>query len=127
MYRTLQQARVLTLGALARIGSPVAPRATSMAKIKASEGILALLRIAHQVHGGVGFYRNYPLERLTRQALVAAGAAGSALWHRRLLSDLLGTDPGAFVRPDAHQNRFFVGDSTNSDKQNSADSLSLIG
>lgn len=103
MYRDLEQARILMAQALWRLdGGKSASREVSMAKIKASEAIPSVLRMAHQIHGGVGFYADYPLESLYRRSIAAQSAYGSATWHRRKLSQLLRDDPKRFRRDDAH-------------------------
>lgn len=99
----LEQARVLTAQATwALAEGHEAARAVSLAKIKASEGIPALLRMAHQLHGGVGYYTSYPLEMLYRRSMAASAAYGSARWHRRRLAHLLSADAARFRRAGAH-------------------------
>ncbi|MBI4506193.1 MAG: acyl-CoA/acyl-ACP dehydrogenase [Chloroflexi bacterium] len=99
----LEQARVLTAQAIWRLADGrEAAREVALAKVKASEGIPALLRMAHQLHGGVGYYTNYPLEMLYRRSMAAAAVYGSARWHRRRLAHLLATDAARFRRAGAH-------------------------
>ena len=107
MYRLLEQTRVLTLQALAAVAEHgrSAVREVALAKIKAGEGIPALLRLAHQVHGGVGYYVDYPLARLYRASMGAQAAYGSGLWHRQRLGRLLASDPAALLPRDAHGRR----------------------
>ena len=64
-------------------------RAVAAAKAKASEAVPWVTRLAHQVHGGVGYYRDYPLEIFTRRAIAAAAAYGDARYHRRRLAGVL--------------------------------------
>jgi alkylation response protein AidB-like acyl-CoA dehydrogenase len=78
----LEKVRVLAAQAISRPGR----REAALAKIKASEAIPALLRTAHQLHGGIGYYRDYPLELLLRRSIVAQSECGSARWHRRALA-----------------------------------------
>jgi acyl-CoA dehydrogenase len=68
----------------------------SLAKAKASEAVPWILRMAHQLHGGVGYYTDYPLERLYRRSMAAQTASGSAAWHRRRLGRLLRENPARF-------------------------------
>jgi alkylation response protein AidB-like acyl-CoA dehydrogenase len=103
MYRVLEQTRILAAQALWRLSNrKSATREVSLAKIKASEGIPWLLRMAHQLHGGVGYDANYPLATLYRRSIAAQGACGSARWHRQRLSRMLATDPESFRREESH-------------------------
>jgi alkylation response protein AidB-like acyl-CoA dehydrogenase len=101
MLRDLVATRLLVAQAAWRLqeGLPAA-REVAMAKAKASEAIPALLRLAHQVTGGVGYYRDYPLEGFYRRALDAAASYGGPLEHRRALAELAARDPAALRRPD---------------------------
>jgi alkylation response protein AidB-like acyl-CoA dehydrogenase len=103
MYRLIEQTRVLTEQAILRLdnGHPAA-REVSLAKIKASEGLVDVLNLAQQIHGGVGYYDDYPLEVYFRRTMAAQGAYGSARWHRRRLGDLLLQSPDRFRRHGAH-------------------------
>ena len=75
MYRDLEQTRILAEAAIQRLDSGLdACRLASMAKVKASEAVGAVVRMAHQLHGGIGYYTDYPLELLYRRALRAQGA-----------------------------------------------------
>jgi alkylation response protein AidB-like acyl-CoA dehydrogenase len=103
MFRDLEQTRILTEAAVQRLDSGLdGSRAVSLAKIKASESVGAIVRTAHQLHGGIGYYTDYPLERLYRRALRAQAAWGSPRWHRSRLAGLLGEDPARFRRDGAH-------------------------
>jgi alkylation response protein AidB-like acyl-CoA dehydrogenase len=64
--------------------------------VKASEAAPAILRVAHQLHGGVGYYTEYPLERLYRRTMGAQTASGSAAWHRLRLARLMRDAPRRF-------------------------------
>jgi alkylation response protein AidB-like acyl-CoA dehydrogenase len=97
MSRDLTVTRLLARQAAARIESGRdARREVSIAKAKASEVIPALTRTAHQIHGAVGYYRDYPLELSYHRALAAAASYGTAADHRRALARLLREDPQAF-------------------------------
>jgi alkylation response protein AidB-like acyl-CoA dehydrogenase len=97
MARDLTVTRLLARQAAARIDSGRdAQREVSMAKAKASEAIPALTRTAHQIHGAVGYYRDYPLELSYHRAIAAAASYGTAADHRRALSRLLREDSLAF-------------------------------
>lgn len=96
IYRELVACRLLAYRAAwaldAAGGDPSeagARRAVAAAKAKASEAIPWATRIAHQVHGGVGYYSDYPLEQDTRRAIAAAAAYGDARYHRRRLAQAL--------------------------------------
>ncbi len=96
IYREVVACRLLAYRAawsLDRMeGDPAASevrRAVATAKAKASEAIPWATRVAHQVHGGVGYYRDYPLEIFTRRAIAAAAAYGDARYHRRRLAGAL--------------------------------------
>jgi 3-oxocholest-4-en-26-oyl-CoA dehydrogenase beta subunit len=104
MYRLLEQTRVLTEQAIMLLDNGgAASREVSLAKIKASEGLIEMLNLAQQVHGGVGYYEDYPLETYYRRTMAAQGAYGSAEWHRRRLREFLYSDPRSFRRPDSHE------------------------
>ena len=104
MYRDVEQTRILTEAAVERLDSGLdACRAVSLAKVKASEAVGAVVRTAHQLHGGIGYYTDYPLELLYRRALRAQGAWGSAAWHRARLARLLREDPDRVRRDGAHR------------------------
>ncbi len=96
IYRELVACRLLAYRAAWALdgagGDPAEPgprRAVAAAKAKASEAIPWATRVAHQVHGGVGYYRDYPLEQHTRRAIAAAAAYGDARYHRRRLAQTL--------------------------------------
>jgi alkylation response protein AidB-like acyl-CoA dehydrogenase len=97
MSRDLTVTRLLARQAAARIDSGRdARREVSIAKAKASEVIPALTRTAHQIHGAVGYYRDYPLELSYHRAIAAAASYGTAADHRRALARLLREEPAAF-------------------------------
>lgn len=97
MARDLTVTRLLARQAAARIDSGRdARREVSIAKAKASEAIPALTRTAHQIHGAVGYYRDYPLELAYHRAIAAAASYGTGADHRRMLAQLLRDDPRAF-------------------------------
>ncbi len=103
MYGQLEQARTLVAQALWRLANGKrATRDVSLAKVKASEGIPWLLRMAHQLHGGVGYDANYPLETLYRRSMAAQAAYGSAAWHRKRLATMLREQPASFRREGSH-------------------------
>ncbi len=97
MLRDLTVTRLLSRQAAARLASGrPALREVSMAKAKASEAIPALTRTAHQIHGAVGYYRDYPLELGYHRALAAAASYGTAPFHRKALAGLMREDMAAF-------------------------------
>jgi acyl-CoA dehydrogenase len=61
----------------------------AMAKIRAGEAVTVVCRIAHQVHGAVGFTREHRLQRLTRRAWAWRDEHGSEEeWAARLGADV---------------------------------------
>lgn len=97
MARDLAVTRLLARQAAVRLSSGRdARREVSMAKAKASDAVPALTRTAHQIHGAVGYYRDYPLELSYHRAIAAAASYGTAADHRRTLARLLREDPQAF-------------------------------
>lgn len=97
MYRDLEACRLLIYQAATRLseGMP-AEREVAMAKAKASEAVPAITQLAHQVHGAVGYYRDYPLGLYHDRALAAQSTYGTARHHRRHLAKLLRQDPIRF-------------------------------
>lgn len=90
MYRDLQLARLLTCQAAWRLSQGLeAGREVSMARIKVSTAVPQVTSLAHQVHGGVGFYTEYPLELYYRRALAGAVALGGVGEHRERLAGWL--------------------------------------
>jgi 3-oxocholest-4-en-26-oyl-CoA dehydrogenase beta subunit len=88
MYRELEVCRLLVWQAadsLARGGV----REVALAKAKTSEAIPKLTRLAHQVHGAIGYYRDYPLELYYHRAIDGQAAYGDAAHHRRVLAQFL--------------------------------------
>ena len=76
--------------------------AAHMAKAKAAAAIPTLLRLAHQITGGVGFYEDYPLAGYYRRAIDLAASYGTAAEHRRALADLVRTHPAALRHGGGH-------------------------
>ncbi len=59
--------------------------ACAVAKARANDAAGAVARIGHQVHGAIGFTREYQLHRYTRRIQSWRGEYGaSAYWNRRL-------------------------------------------
>ena len=104
MYRDLQLSRLLTWQATAAMGEGLAgSREISMAKAKCSETIPALTRMAHQIHGAIAYYRDYPLELYFHRAIAAKAAYGDVGHHRRALSIMLSSDPDGFRGEERHE------------------------
>lgn len=103
MARDLQVCRLLAWQAAARLaaGRP-AEREVAMAKAKCSEAIPALTRTAHQIHGAIAYYRDYPLELHYHRAIAAQAAYGDAGHHRRALARLLRADMDRFRGDGCH-------------------------
>ena len=104
MYRDWQACRLLVYQAAARIdkGGSCA-REVSLAKTKASEAIPAMTRLAHQIHGSIAYYRDYPLELYYHRALAAQVAYGDAFFHRRQLAGMLRDDASRFRGDSGHE------------------------
>lgn len=93
MYRDVESMRILAASVLSgRLTDTEDPAAVSSAKANASIKGLGVLQMAHQLHGGVAFYVDYPLELLYRRCIVLQGEYGSARWHRARLAHLLQQD-----------------------------------
>jgi alkylation response protein AidB-like acyl-CoA dehydrogenase len=70
MTAGIQSARLLVCkAALSLNNAKLAVRQTAMAKLVASEIAVAVCREALQMHGGYGYVKDYPVERLYRDAL----------------------------------------------------------
>lgn len=90
IYRDLQVSRLLAWQAAASLGEGLSGRReVSMAKAKCSEVMPAATRVAHQIHGAIAYYRDYPLELYYHRAIAAQAAYGDASHHRRQLSELM--------------------------------------
>jgi alkylation response protein AidB-like acyl-CoA dehydrogenase len=103
MARDLQVCRLLAWQAAARIasGKPAA-REVSVAKAKCSEAMPALTRTAHQIHGAIAYYRDYPLELHYHRAIAAQAAYGDARHHRAALARILRDDLDSFRGDGRH-------------------------
>ena len=103
MYRDLEVSRLLAWQAAASLGDGlVGDRETAMAKAKTSEAMPAVTRTAHQIHGAIAYYRDYPLELYYHRAIAAQAAYGDAGHHRRALARLLREDLGRFRGDSPH-------------------------
>lgn len=90
MYRDIEVSRVLTYLAAWRLSEGLpAPKEVSLAKAKLSVAYPAITRMAHQIHGGVAFYTDYPLEIYYRKAAAAQVMFGDADHHRELIAQQL--------------------------------------
>jgi len=76
--------------------------AAHMAKAKAAAAIPVLLRLAHQITGGAGFYEEYPLAGYYRRAIDLAASYGTAAEHRRTLAELARMHPAALRHGGGH-------------------------
>lgn len=102
MYRDIEVCRLLAWQAVASANDRGCLREAAMAKAKCSDAIPGVTRTAHQVHGAIAFYRNYPLELYYTRAVAAQAAYGGARYHRRILADMLRNNPDQFRREERH-------------------------
>lgn len=94
MYRDVEGMRVACESILNwKPGVQLPAREVSLTKALTSTKARQVLERAHQLHGGVGYYADYPLERLYRRSIASQGAFGSAVWHRARLIETLQRDP----------------------------------
>jgi isovaleryl-CoA dehydrogenase len=100
MYLALESSRLLMLAALTSVqGDKRSGRQSSAALTFASEASTRVALDAIQVHGGYGYMRDYPVERLARDAKLLEIGAGTSEIRRLLIArELLG--PG-FERDDS--------------------------
>jgi acyl-CoA dehydrogenase len=64
--------------------------AAAAAKVRAGEAVQTVARLAHQVHGAIGFTQEHRLHHLTRRCWSWRDEAGSELvWSRTLGAGLL--------------------------------------
>jgi isovaleryl-CoA dehydrogenase len=100
MYLALESSRLLMYAALTSVqGDKRSGRQSSAALTFASEASTRVALDAIQVHGGYGYMRDYPVERLARDAKLLEIGAGTSEIRRLLVArELLG--PG-FERDDS--------------------------
>ncbi len=96
MSARVDAARSLTHRAarLVEDGEPEARRFSSMAKLEASEAAMEVTREAVQVFGGYGYVREYPVERLFRDAKVTEIYEGTSEIHRSIIGKQLFRERG---------------------------------
>ncbi len=97
MYTDLEAARGLVRAALIAVAQdPVSLRAAAAAITFASEASTRVALDAIQIHGGYGYMRDLPLERLARDAkLLEIGAGTSEIRRLVVARELLGPDLGS--------------------------------
>ncbi len=90
MATDLQAARLLALEAarLRHVGQRFT-QAAAMAKLFASEMVGRITDAALQIHGGIGFTRNFPLERLGRDCRIMRIFEGSLEIQRNIIASHL--------------------------------------
>lgn len=104
MFRDLETSRLLAWQAAGSLGNELAGRReVAIAKLKCSQTIPALTRTAHQIHGAIAYYRDYPLELFYHRAIAAQAAYGDAAHHRRVLAAMLRTDLPQFRGQGRHE------------------------
>lgn len=69
-----------------QIGSPELPVFAAMAKLFASETAMELTNKAVQLHGGYGYTRDYPVERMMRDAKITEIYEGTSEVQRMVIS-----------------------------------------
>ena len=73
------------VGALIDDGESDVAVEASMLKMKASDLAMAVATDAVQVHGGYGYVKDYPVERLMRDAKICQIWEGTNQIHRQLI------------------------------------------
>jgi alkylation response protein AidB-like acyl-CoA dehydrogenase len=95
MATQVEAARALLHQAASRHGHEDASALASMAKLFASEAAMYVTTEAIQVFGGYGYMRDYPVERLFRDAKVTEIYEGTSEIQRLVIArGLLGVPPG---------------------------------
>ena len=93
MYRDVEAMRIVTAPVLrGQMDAMPLARDVSVAKAHSSHKSPVVLEMAHQLHGGVGFYADYPLELIYRRMIALQGEYGSSRWHRARITQLLRVD-----------------------------------
>ena len=99
MQVKIETARLLALRAskMAVMGHPESARYSAMAKYHASEVAVSVANDALQLHGGYGFTKDYPVEKMYRDAKILTIYEGT--------SQVQKNEIGAFIIKDASQKK----------------------
>ena len=90
MWKELETSRLLTYEAIWRLSRGLAAsKEVSLAKSRTNRAAGFVTRMAHQIHGGTGFYTDSPLEIYTRRAVAGQASFGDTQFHLDRAADHL--------------------------------------
>jgi len=99
MATRIEAARLLVYSACARLdaGAPGTTRASAMAKLFATDTAMAVTVDAVQLFGGAGYTRDFPVERMMRDAKVTQIYEGTNQIQRLVVARHLLEDAGTLA------------------------------